>query len=184
MTVHRARRVGECDVGERDDLSKRQLARRETRLAGAHSSQLARELMEVPAWMLGKLELDEELLETIARARAVTAQVARRRAERTLAGELRGVDLAVLRDRLASVRATGTVDTERQRLAERWRTRLLDEGDPAIAELVGDAPDHELPGLVSRARRERDTGKPAGAGRALFRHVVELLKARADDDEG
>jgi ribosome-associated protein len=169
-------------VGTRDDLSDRQLARRATRSAGLHSAQLAHELMDAPSWMLGKLELDDELVEAITRARAVTSPGARRRAERALAGELRRVDLAELRDRLARVRAAGTVDTERHRLAERWRARLLDEGDPAIAELVAEAPDHELPGLVARARRERDTGKPAGAGRALFRHVVELLKARADHD--
>lgn len=171
-----------------DELSDRQIERRKTRRAGTRSAGLARELMEVPEWMLGKLELDEELLAAIAKARAVTAMIARRRAERTLAGDLRNVDLADLADRLARVRATGSVDTERQRIAERWRVRLLDEGEPAIAAFAAEAPDepdaddaddHELPGLVARARRERDTGKPAGAGRALFRHLMDELKRRA-----
>ena len=159
-----------------DELSDRQLARQKVRRAGERSAELARELMEVPAWMLDKLELDEELRDAIARARAVKAQIARRRAERELAGTLRDANLADLRDRLARVRATGSVDADRQKRAERWRTRLLDEGDPALAELAPD--DHDLPGLVARARRERDTGKPPGAGRALFRHIVEHLKAR------
>ena len=163
-----------------DDLSDRQRARSETRKAGDRSAELARELMNVAAWMLPRLELDEELLEAITKARAVTAQVARRRAERTLAGALRGVDLVALKAKLASVRTHGSADTERERAAERWRTRLLDEGDPAIAAFTGDGePDHELPGLVARAQRERATGKPPGAGRALYRHIIDELRRRA-----
>jgi ribosome-associated protein len=169
----------------RDDMSERQLARRKTREAGDQSARLARELMDVAAWMLGKLELDAELLAAITNARAVKSPGARRRAERTLAGELRRADLVALAGRLARVRTTGTVDSQRLQIAEQWRTRLLDEGDPAIAELVGGDPDHALPGLVAQAQRERLTGKPRGAGRALFRHLVEIFKARgaADDDE-
>jgi len=45
----------------------------------------------------------------------------------------------------------------------------------AAAELPGGA-DDELPRLVEAARRERATGRPPGAARALFRHIVELLK--------
>ncbi|HTJ41632.1 MAG TPA: DUF615 domain-containing protein [Kofleriaceae bacterium] len=164
-----------------DELSDRQLARQAVKRAGERSSELARELMELPGWMLGKLELDEELHAAIEQARAVKAQVARRRAERTLAGALRGVDLRDLRERIASVRATGSVDADRQKTAERWRVRML-EADAVAAEFAPD--DHELLGLVARARRERDTGKPPGAGRALFRHIVEILKAReAETDE-
>ncbi len=163
-----------------DDLSDRQRARSETRKAGDRSAELARELMNVATWMLARLELDEELLDAITRARAVTSQVARRRAERMLAGDLRGVDLVALKAKLASVRTSGSVDSERERAAERWRTRLLDEGDAAIAAFTGDGePDHELPGMIARAQRERTSGKPAGAGRALYRHIIEELKRRA-----
>src|SRR5262249_20566462 len=149
-----------------------------TRQAGDRSAELARELMDVPAWMLGKLELDDELVEAITRARAVTSPNARRRAERTLAGELRRIDLAALRAQLQQIRSTGSADTARQHQAERWRARLLDEGDAAIEAFCAGEIDHALRGLVAQAQRERTTGKPPGAGRAMFRHVVEILKAR------
>jgi len=51
--------------------------------------------MKLPAPALKTLELDEELRETSERARAVTAHIARRRAERTLAGKLRRFDQAL-----------------------------------------------------------------------------------------
>jgi ribosome-associated protein len=164
-------------MSARDDLSERQLARRKIKVAGDRSAELARELMQVGDAMIAKLELDEATHAAIVEARAVTSLNARRRAERGLAGALRAIDLKDLRERLARVRATGSVDNERLQAAERWRTRLLDEGQAALDAFGGGA-DHALPGLVAQALRERTTGKPPGAGRALFRHIVEVLKAR------
>ena len=76
------------------------MARRAQRAAGDRSARLAHALMKLPASALGALGLDEDLREAVNRARAVTANVARRRAERTLAGELRRVDLIDLEGRL------------------------------------------------------------------------------------
>ena len=38
--------------------------------------------------------------------------------------------------------------------------------------------DEELPRLVDAAVREKETGRPPGAARALFRHIVEALKTQ------
>jgi ribosome-associated protein len=159
-----------------DEESARTLARRKVRAAGDRSAKLARELMQVNDAILAKLELDEELADRIVQARRVTSQVARRRAERTLAGDLRGHDLVELAEKLANVRATGAVEPARLQLAEKWRTRLLAEGLDAIAAFPPGDPDHELPGLIAQARRERDTGKPPGALKKLFRYLADALR--------
>ncbi len=137
--------------------------------------------MELPASALGKLGLDEDLRAAVDRARAVTAHGARRRAERTLAGELRRAELGDLEERLASAQAGGAADTQLFHLAERWRARLLD-GSASPAEFPGgDEP--ALRALVERARMERDTGRPPGAARALFRHIAAALKANEPGGE-
>ena len=156
-----------------DDRSARQIARQERRDAGERAAKLAATLMKLSGTALGRLALDEELRDEVDRARAITSQVARRRAERTLAGALRRLD----DDQIAAIEkaiSKPTEDTAVFHEAERWRTRLL-EDDAALAEL-GDEP--ELPPLIAKARAERDTGKPPGAGRALFRRVLAVLKAR------
>jgi ribosome-associated protein len=172
---------------DRDDENRRAIARRKTRVAGDRSARLARELMQLADSLLGKLELEEELHEAIVAARKITAPVARRRAERTLAGDLRRFDTSDLEQRLANARATGAAEPARLHLAERWRTRFLDEGIDAIAAFPPGDPDHVLPGLIAKAQRERTSGKPPGSGRALFRHIAEALKhaeavAAADED--
>jgi ribosome-associated protein len=162
--------------------------RRERRAAGDQSARLANDLMTLPAAILGKLALDEDLRDIVERARRVTSPIARRRAERTVAGALRQAeeDLSVLSDRIASLETTGAADTRLFHLAERWRARLIAEGDAAAQEFPGGASE-TLVTLIERARRERDTGAPRGAARALFRHVAAVLKAEfaaptADDD--
>jgi ribosome-associated protein len=165
------------DMARDDDRSARQIARAKQRSAGDRSATLSRTLMQLPAAKLGKLPLEEELRDAIDKARAVTSHIARRRAERELAGALRGHDLRELAEQVAKVEETGTVDAHDFKLAERWRARLLDEGATALAEFPG-ADDPELPRLIAAALRERTTGKPPGAQRALFRHVMEVLKAQ------
>lgn len=160
----------------RDDESRRTTAKREKREAGDRSARVARHLMELADSALAKLDVDDDLRDAIVGARKVTQAIARRRAERTLAGYLRGIDIADLQQRMANVEATGSADPRMFHAAEQWRTRLIEEGSKAADELPGGNVD-PLPLLIQNARRERDTGKPPGAGRALFRHVMTVLKA-------
>ena len=160
---------------DEDNKTARQIARSKQRRAGDRSADLARQLMTLPAPKLAKLELDDDLREAIDRARAVSSHIARRRAERTLAGELRRHEIGDVEAALAQLAESTGADVRQLHLAEQWRAKLIEEGMSAAAEFPGGA-DDELPRLVDAARRERATGRPPGAARALFRHIVELLK--------
>lgn len=160
---------------ERDE-SRRQVARRERRAAGDRSARLAHTLMSLRPSALDALGLDDDLRASVDRARAVTSPVARRRAERSLAGDLRRADLEDVERRLAASGSAAADDARLFKLAESWRARLIADGPAAAAELPG-GPDDQLVALIQQARRERDTGKPRGAARALFRHLLAALKA-------
>ena len=158
-----------------DDRTARQIARSKTKRAGDRSAKIARTLMELKDSALAKLQLDDDLRADVARARAVSSHIARRRAERTLAGELRRYELAEVDEQLQKLEDGGAADARQFHIAEQWRARLIAEGMAAAAELPG-GHDDELPRLIDAAQRERDTGKPPGAARALFRYVVARLK--------
>jgi ribosome-associated protein len=161
----------------RDDESRRQTAQREKKQSGDRSARVAHQLMDMAESALSRLDVNDDLREEINNARKVKAAIARRRAERTLAGYLRGVDIADLQQRMANVEATGNADPRLFHAAEQWRARLIEEGAKAAEEFPGGNVD-PLPLLIQNARRERDTGKPPGAARALFRHVTSVLKAK------
>ena len=157
-----------------DDRSAREIARREQRDAGDHSAKLANTLMKLGEPAFKRLAVDDDLREAIARARKVTSLVARRRAERALAGDLRRADLDTVDAALAAVHESAHADAREFQLAEKWRTQLIEGVD--LATFPG-GPDEEFPRLIAAARKERDSGKPPGAARALFRHIVARLKA-------
>jgi ribosome-associated protein len=160
-----------------DDRTARQIARSKQRRAGDRSAAVASQLMTLQDAAVKKLELDEDVRDAIERARRVTTHIARRRAERALAGDLRRFDnLGEIEEQLARIEESGSANVRQFHLAEQWRARLIEEGSAAVAAFPG--ADDELPRLVDAARRERDTGRPPGAARALFRHVMKLLDAR------
>jgi ribosome-associated protein len=161
----------------RNEPTRRQIAKKERRDAGDRSSEVARTLMTLSQGIVDKLGLDEDLADVVAVARKVTSPVARRRAERALAGELRRIDLADVVKRIASVQERGVPSQRLFHMAEKWRNRMLEE-DGAAAEFLG-GPDVELSVLVAQARREKESGKPPGAGRKLFRYIMATLEERA-----
>ncbi|GEM_PF-1257138 len=156
--------------------SARQLSRSQMRRTGDRSARIAMMLMKMSVPSLKKLELEERAQESLERARQVKTHIARRRAERTLAGDLRKFveDLAELETQIEKIEE-GSSDAEAFHLAEQWRTRLL-EGGPKMLETFPGGASEELPRLIEAAKREKEIGKPPGAGRALFRSVVEAIK--------
>jgi ribosome-associated protein len=173
-----------ADHDDGEDETPRQLARQRRRLAGDRSSRMAHALMQLPEAALRGLGLDGDLREAVDRARAVTSHVARRREERRLAGVLRQVDADDLETRLSNLQQGSRADARQYQLAESWRARLIEEDAPAAEAFLARFARTDraaLAKLVEEARRERATGRPRGAGRALFRLVIAALRA-ADDD--
>ena len=68
---------------------------------------------------------------------------------------------------------------------ERWRERLLEEGDEALAEFIAAHPHadrQQLRQLVRNALAERKAGKPPHAYRELFRVMREVASAPTGED--
>jgi ribosome-associated protein len=170
-----------------DDKSNRQIAKGKARRAGDRSSRMARTIMQLSEPALKKLVLDQELRFIVDHARSLKALGARRREERRLAGELRRYDLQAIDERLSKLHLSENTDTELFHKAEAWRAQMVAGGVAAAAEFPGGV-DEELPRLIDAAQKEAATGKPPGAARKLFRHVIEALRIQqappeTDDDE-
>ena len=127
---------------------------------------------------LATLPLDESLREAITLAQGIRAHGGRKRQIKYIGKLLRESDSDAILQALASKR-----EQERRAAAgfhriERWRDRLLDEGDEALEKLLDEYPQadrQQIRLLVRNARRESEAGKPPAAARALFRHLRELM---------
>lgn len=163
-------------MGVGDDVTESKSQRKRAALA---VQDLADRLCALSAAELDTIPLDDELRGEVVAGRSLT-KGAYRRHVRFLAGRLRATDVEPVRDALARLGAASHADRARHHRLERWRERLMAEGDAALEALVEDYPrlDRQaLRGLVRRARRERETGAAPQAYRQLFRFLRELEAA-------
>jgi ribosome-associated protein len=145
--------------------------------------ELAETLAALSDAELSRVPLADDVRDEVVRTRAVTSHIARKRATQFLAKQLRTLDDAdveSIRAALENDRAKAHQETAALHRVESWRTRLIDEGDAALDELlaVHPAADRQhLRQLARNARAERDREKPLHAYRELFRALRELLEA-------
>lgn len=143
---------------------------------------LAESLAALSDAELARVPLADELREEIQRTRAVTSHIARKRQTQFLAKQMRKLDedeIKLIRDALSHDRDKAHRETAAMHHVERWRERLLDEGDEALAELIAQYPDADrqrLRQLARNALAERKADKPPHAYRELFRVLRALLE--------
>jgi ribosome-associated protein len=147
---------------------------------------LASRLSELEPGRLAKLPVPESLLPHIAETRRITSHIAHKRQLAFLAKQMRREDDAVLdaiRDALDAGGEAARQETALLHRAERWRERLLEEGDAALAELLAEHPQadrQKLRQLARNAADERSRNRPPKAFRELFREVRDLLATGMD----
>ncbi|MDQ6923848.1 MAG: DUF615 domain-containing protein [Pseudomonadota bacterium] len=150
------------------------------RKAAMHALQdLGEAMVRLTPARLAALALPERLADAIAEARQITRWEARRRQMQFIGRLMRDVDPLPIQVRLEQWE--GAPNAEKARLAnvERWRTRLLSEGD-ALDRLCAEHDSADRPrleALVTRVRDERTHGQPPHAYRELFRTLNALLAA-------
>ena len=164
------------DASSRSEL----LPSKTRRKAAMHALQdLGEAMVGLTPERLAALALPERLADAIAEARQITRWEARRRQMQFIGRLMRDVDPLPIQARLEQWE--GAPNAEKARLAhvERWRTRLLSEGD-ALDRLCVEHPGADRPrleALVTRVRDERAHGQPPHAYRELFRALNALLTA-------
>ena len=154
--------------------------RRQRKEMGKRSGDLARALMQIEPNVIARLALEDDTREMIERAHAIVSRPARRRAERELAGHLRKVEIGAIEAQLEQHRRSQRANARLFQQAESWRDRLLSDEPEVVKslhdEFAGLDPDH-WEQLIGDARRQRATGKPKGASKALFRAIMHALEA-------
>ena len=92
---------------------------------------------------------------------------------------MREIDLEPIQAALAARRARDARASELFRRLESWRDRLINEGEPALAELARWHPEMDVRAMrlrVEAARVERQrTGASAAASRELFRALRAMF---------
>ncbi len=144
---------------------------------------LGTRLLDLAPEQLANLPVADELRDAVNDARRIRSHEAHRRQLQYIGRLMRNLgDPAPLRDALALLDAGHARGVAHQHHLEQWRSRLLDDGDTALATLLRDYPTADrqyLCQLIRQAEQERRLDKPAKAARSIFRYLSELM-ANAD----
>lgn len=142
-------------------------------------TELGAQLVELPASKLARLPLDDRLLHAIQECQAINKHGGRKRQLKFIGKLMREADADAIRDALEQLAAPHRESVRAFHRVEHWRDRLLDDGDPALAELLDEHPDadrQQLRQLLRNARNHKlSEAKQKQAARELFRYLRDLL---------
>jgi ribosome-associated protein len=154
-------------------------ARKRERLA---LQDLAEEMLGLPRAALEGLGLGPDTWAAIDETARIKDRRAMRRHVKRVANCLARENTAPLQALLDARAEQARQATARHHRVERWRARLIEEGDAALTELLNAYPQADrqrLRAAVRAAERDAERGRPE-APRKLFRLLRELMDA-ADD---
>ncbi len=159
-------------------ISKSQLKRE------AHALQaLGERLLELPAEQLATVPLPDELARAIDEAKRIKARGALKRHRQYIGKLMRSIEPEPIEAALEKLASRHAESIALQHRLERWRDRLLEEGDGALAELLEEVPHADrqhLRQLMRNARQERERNKPPKSNRELFRYLRDLMEEAAE----
>ncbi len=141
---------------------------------------LGRDLVELPDKALTKIPLSDTLIDAIKLARKIQNTRGGYRRQLQYIGKLmRGEDAAPIQAALDAIRQTGQQSAAKFHALERWRDRILNEGQDAVDQFVDEHPGadrQQLRQLMLNAQREHKQNKPPKSARALFKYLRELCE--------
>ncbi len=140
---------------------------------------LGMQLLKLSKSTLEKFKLDEKLIDALLLAQNIRNSHSGYRRQVQLIGKLmRQTDVDAIRLQLKSYQHPIEQANKHFHKLEKWRDRLLTEGDSAINELLINHPELErsrLRQLVRNAKKEAEQKKPSKSARIIFQYLKESI---------
>jgi len=151
-------------------------ARKRTALAAQALGQRLTTLAETELAALG---LPESLLDAVLEARRISSRGGLARQRQYIGKLMRDLDTESIATRLDALTQADALDVQRLRRIERWRERLLRDGDAALGELGQARPDADLASvrraLTAVHGASQSAASRTAASRALFRALRDIF---------
>ena len=144
---------------------------------------LSQELSELPSTQLKALDLPDIIHKALTEASGMPHKSARKRLLKFITGQLNKIDIEPYLEKLACMKSQSAHAVREHHIAERWRARLINDGNSALTELLNDHPHadrQQLRQLIRNAQKETELAKPPKSSRLLYRYLKTLLNI--DDD--
>lgn len=147
---------------------------------------LGEEMSELSQTQLNSFELPENIRKAVIEVSGMPQKGARKRLLKYIAGQLHKIDAEPIFETMARIKNKSAHAIREHHMAERWRDKLVTEGNEAMTEFLYEQPGadvQQLRQLVRNAKKEQEASKPPKSARMLYRYLKELLCGEAVADE-
>ncbi len=147
---------------------------------------LGEEISELSLASINTFELPENIHKAIVEVSSMPHKGARKRQLKYIAGQLYKIDIEPIMEKMARLKNQSAHAVREHHQVERWRDRLIAEGDDALAELLDEQPladRQQLRQLVRNAQKELQQDKPLKSSRLLYRYLKTLFIDQGLDEE-
>lgn len=162
-----------------DELDEDIISRAEIKRELKALQDLAKELIELNDQQLTKLPLNDIVIAAVVESRRITQHIARKRHLKYVTKQLRELDEDALRHGMSVLKDQDKVANARFHHMEKWRDRLIEEGDEAFKALMDKYPHAErqqIRQLIRNAQKEKLANQVPKSARALFKIIRELME--------
>lgn len=149
---------------------------------------LGEEISNLPSAQISSLNLPEKLETAIREVAKMPHKSARKRQLKFIAQQFHKMesDVEPIFEKVAKFKNKSSHAVREHHLIEKWRDRLLREGQGALTELLDDYPhadSQHLRQLMRNAQKEFAAGKPPKSSRLIYRELKTLFEIEAEFEE-
>lgn len=145
---------------------------------------LGESLVNLEPGQLSKFDLPESILKVINDTRHIRQHGARKRQLMYLGKQLRQLDTEPLMQHLEQLQRPHQEEVALSHQIERWRDRLLQEGQDALTDFIDQHPHAErqlVRQLIRNAQQQTQQQAAPKAARKLFKYIREVLTGQGHD---
>lgn len=162
-----------------DDNEEHWLSKTEVKRQMHALQELGMRLTKLNRSQLDKIEMGEQLRNAIEEFWRIKSNGAQKRHLQYIGKLMRTEDQEAIEHGIGTFEAGHQAHTQTFHKLERWRDRLIGEGNDALKEFVAETPTADvqhLRQLIRNAQKEQKLEKPPAAARKLFKYLRELAE--------
>ena len=157
--------------------------RREKKHRAWQLENLGEALIKLSPGKLSRVPLPDDLRAAVVEAQRITARGGYRRQVQLVGKIMRTVDAVPIAEAVEALKHEGTLSSPAFRAAEKWRARLLMEGDAALTALLQERPDADatrLRQLLRQAKKKTSTPVSAATPQTSPQTTPQAMRAEAE----
>ena len=142
--------------------------------------QLGEDLLKLQKSELLELNLPDILHNALDDAHRIHQRGALKRQKQYIGKIMRDVDVDEIQKQYDDLTHKHDLNNAHFKRLEKWRDRIIEEGDSILNELIDTFPDidrQHVRQLIRKAKKEKDSNKPAGTYKQIFKYLRDLSES-------